>query len=195
MFGLNYLMMVGIAAIIGAIVSILIGLVLSTLTSLSPLIIGGIVGGISVVPLIAALITTPPSAGPHNRNMSDSLKAIMYLGGLFTGSVITGIGLVAYGVTPITKVDSLLSLSTTANSLLSIGVIALLFPIVAAIGIGIAIKLAGAVKKYISNKQTKPPEEEPRSSQQAKPERLPDSELSEVNVDEHTRTSATNSPQ
>lgn len=195
MFGLNYFMMVGIAAIIGAIVSILIGLVLSTLTSLSPLIIGGIVGGISVVPLIAALITTPPSAGPHNRNMSDSLKAIMFLGGLFTGSIITGIGLVAYGVTPITKVDSLLSLSTTANSLLSIGVIALLFPIVAAIGIGIAIKLAGAVKKYISNKQTKPPEEEPRPPQQIKPERLPDSELSEVNVDEHTRTSATNSPQ
>gem|GEM_PF-4916197 len=195
MFGLNYLMMVGIAAIIGAIVGILIGLVLSTLTSLSPLIIGGIVGGISVVPLIAALITTPPSAGPHNRSMSDSLKAIMYLGGLFTGSIITGIGLVAYGVTPITKVDSLLSLSTTANSLLSIGVIALLFPIVAAIGIGIAIKLAGAVKKYISNKQAKPPEEEPRPSQQVKPERLPDSELSEVNVDEHTRTSATNSPQ
>lgn len=194
-FGLNYLMMVGIAAIIGAIVSILIGLVLSTLTSLSPLIIGGIVGGISVVPLIAALITTPPSAGPHNRNMSDSLKAIMFLGGLFTGSIITGIGLVAYGVTPITKVDSLLSLSTTANSLLSIGVIALLFPIVAAIGIGIAIKLAGVVKKYISNKQTKPPEEEPRPPQQIKPERLPDSELSEVNVDEHTRTSATNSPQ
>jgi hypothetical protein len=194
-FGLNYLMMVGIAAIIGAIVSILIGLVLSTLTSLSPLIIGGIVGGISVVPLITALITTPPSAGPHNRNMSDSLKAIMYLGGLFTGSIITGIGLVAYGVTPITKVDSLLSLSTTANSLLSIGVIALLFPIVAAIGIGIAIKLAGVVKKYISNKQTKPPEEEPRPPQQVKPERLPDSELSEVNVDEHTRTSATNSPQ
>ncbi|MDR2978162.1 MAG: hypothetical protein LBU56_01845 [Rickettsiales bacterium] len=175
MFGLNYLMMVGIAAIIGAIVSILIGLVLSTLTSLSPLIIGGIVGGISVVPLIAALITTPPSAGPHNRNMSDSLKAIMYLGGLFTGSVITGIGPVAYCVTPITKVDSLLSLSTTANSLLSIGVIALLFPIVAAIGVGIAIKLAGVVKKYISNKQTKPPEEEPRPSQQVKPERLPDS--------------------
>lgn len=195
MFGLNYLMMVGIAAIIGAIVSILIGLVLSTLTSLSPLIIGGIVGGVSVVPLIAALITTPPSAGPHNRNMSDSLKAIMCLGGLFTGSIITGIGLVAYGVTPIIKVDSLLSLSTTANSLLSIGVIALLFPIVAAIGIGIAIKLAGAVKKYISNKQTKPPEEEPRPPQQIKPERLPDSELSEVNVDEHTRTSATNSPQ
>ncbi|WCR59527.1 MAG: hypothetical protein PG978_000963 [Wolbachia endosymbiont of Ctenocephalides felis wCfeF] len=195
MFGLNYLMMVGIAAIIGAIVSILIGLVLSTLTSLSPLIIGGIVGGISVVPLIAALITTPPSAGPHNRNMSDSLKAIMFLGGLFTGSIITGIGLVAYGVTPITKVDSLLSLSTTANSLLSIGVIALLFPIVAAIGIGIAIKLAGVVKKYISNKQAKPPEEEPRPPQQIKPERLPDSELSEVNVDEHTRTSATNSPQ
>lgn len=195
MFGLNYLMMVGIAAIIGAIVSILIGLVLSTLTSLSPLIIGGIVGGISVVPLIAALITTPPSAGPHNRNMSDSLKAIMFLGGLFTGSIITGIGLVAYGVTPITKVDSLLSLSTTANSLLSIGVIALLFPIVAAIGIGIAIKLAGVVKKYISNKQTKPPEEEPRPPQQIKPERLPGSELSEVNVDEHTRTSATNSPQ
>ncbi|MGL9760870.1 MAG: hypothetical protein ACR5LB_01375 [Wolbachia sp.] len=195
MFGLNYLMMVGIAAIIGAIVSILIGLVLSTLTSLSPLIIGGIVGGISVVPLIAALITTPPSAGPHNRNMSDSLKAIMYLDGLFIGSVITGIGLVAYGVTPITKVDSLLSLSTTANSLLSIGVIALLFPIVATIGIGITIKLAGVVKKYISNKQTKPPEEESRPPQQIKPERLPDSELSEVNVDEHTRTSATNLPQ
>ncbi|MGL9689209.1 MAG: hypothetical protein ACR5K6_05795 [Wolbachia sp.] len=195
MFGLNYLMIVGIAAIIGAIVSILIGLVLSTLTSLSPLIIGGIVGSISVVPLIAALITTPPSAGPHNRNMSDSLKAIMYLGGLFTGSVITGIGLVAYGVTPITKVDSLLSLSITANSLLSIGVIAPLFPIVAAIGIGIAIKLAGVVKKYISNKQTKLPEEESKPPQQIKPERLPDSELSEVNVDEHTRTSATNSPQ
>jgi len=194
-FGLNYLMMVGIAAIIGAIVSILIGLVLSTLTSLSPLIIGGIVGGISVVPLIAALITIPPSAGPHNRNMSDSLKAIMFLGGLFTGSIITGIGLVAYGVTPITKVDSLLSLSTTANSLLSIGVIALLFPIAATIGIGIAIKLAGVMKKYISNKQTKPPEEEPRPPQQIKPERLPDSELSEVNVDEHTRTSATNSLQ
>jgi Na+/H+-translocating membrane pyrophosphatase len=188
-------MMVGIAAIIGAIVSILVGLVLSTLTSFSPLIIGGIVGGISVVPLIAALITTPPSTGPHNRNMSDSLKAIMCLGGLFTGSIITGIGLVAYGVTPIIKVDSLLSLSTTANSLLSIGVIALLFPIVAAIGVGIAIKLAGVVKKYISNKQTKPPEEEPRPPQQIKPERLPDSELSEVNVDEHTRTSATNSPQ
>ncbi|MFP3035514.1 MAG: hypothetical protein ACEY3A_00430 [Wolbachia sp.] len=190
MFGLNYLMMVGIAAIIGAIVSLLIGLVLSTLTSLSPLIIGGIVGGISVVPLIAALITAPPSAGLHNHNMSDSLKAIMYLVGLFTGSIITGISLVTYGVTPITKVDSLLSLSTTANSLLSIGVIALLFPIVAAMGIGIAIKLAGVVKKYISNKQIKPSEEEPRPPQQ-----VPDSKLSEVNVDEHTQTSATNSPQ
>ncbi|MCA4774745.1 hypothetical protein IHO40_00965 [Wolbachia endosymbiont of Mansonella ozzardi] len=113
----------------------------------------GIVGGISVVPLIAALITTPPSSSPHNRNMGDLLKAIMHLGGLFTGSVITGIGLVACGVTPITKVDSLLSLSTTANSLLSIGVIALLFPITAAIGVDIAIKLVGVVRKYISNKQ------------------------------------------
>ncbi|NSM56952.1 hypothetical protein HET73_06405 [Wolbachia endosymbiont of Atemnus politus] len=43
MFGLNYLMMVGIAAITGAIISILIGLILGTFTSLSPLIIGGIV--------------------------------------------------------------------------------------------------------------------------------------------------------
>ncbi|MDR0288575.1 MAG: hypothetical protein LBH78_00730 [Rickettsiales bacterium] len=49
--------------------------------------------------------------------------------------------------------------------------------------------------KTPSNKQTKPPEEEPRPPQQVKPEHLPDSELSEVNVDEHTRTSATNSPQ
>ncbi|MGL9731264.1 MAG: hypothetical protein ACR5KX_00200 [Wolbachia sp.] len=51
------------------------------------------------------------------------------------------------------------------------------------------------MKKYISNKQTKPPEEESRPTQQIKPERLSDSELSEVNVDEHTRTSATNLPQ
>ncbi|MGL9718958.1 MAG: hypothetical protein ACR5K9_10280 [Wolbachia sp.] len=196
MFGLNYLMMVGIAAITGAIISIVIGLVLSTLTSLSPLIIGGIVGGISVVPLIAALITTSPSADSHNRNISKSLKAIMCLGGLFIGSIVTGIGLVAYGITPITKLDSLLSLSTTANSLLTIGATALLFPIVAAILVGVAIKITEGVKKYISNKQTKPSEED-RPSQQIKPERLPGSELSEVSCDsiKDKQTTTANSPQ
>ncbi|WCR57582.1 hypothetical protein [Wolbachia endosymbiont of Ctenocephalides felis wCfeJ] len=197
MFGLNYLMMVGIAAITGAIISILIGLVLSTLTSLSTMIIGGIVGGISVVPLIAALITTPPSTDSHNRNISESLKTIMCLGGLFIGSIITGIGLVACGITPITKLDSLLSLSTTANSLLIIGTTALLFPIVAAIVAGIAIKITEGVKKYTSNKPTKPSEEEPKSSRQVAQERLPDSELSEVSCDniKDKRVTAANSPQ
>ncbi|NSX83603.1 hypothetical protein GOM44_04645 [Wolbachia endosymbiont of Atemnus politus] len=194
MFGLNYLMMVGIAAITGAIISILIGLILGTFTSLSPLIIGGIVGGISVVPLIAALITTPPSTDSHNRNISESLKAIMYLGSLFIGSIVTGIGLVAYGITPIIKLDSLSSLSTTANSLLIIGATALLFPIVTAIVVGITIKITEGVKKYISNKG---PSEEDRSSQQIKPERLPDSELSEVSCDniKDKQTTTANSPQ
>ncbi|WP_395463514.1 hypothetical protein [Wolbachia endosymbiont of Cantharis cryptica] len=189
MFGLTYLIMVGTASIIGAIVSILIGLALSTLTSLSPLIIGGIVGGISVVPLIAALITTPPSADSHNRNISESLKAIVYLGSLFIGSVVTGIGLVAYGITPITKLDSLLSLSTTVNSLLAIGVIALLFPIIAATGVGIAIKIAEGAKKYISNKPAKPPEEDPKSSQQIEEpsEHSLNSKLSEVSCDHNVR--------
>nr|WP_255453449.1 hypothetical protein [Wolbachia endosymbiont of Atemnus politus] len=186
--------MVGIAAITGAIISILIGLILGTFTSLSPLIIGGIVGGISVVPLIAALITTPPSTDSHNRNISESLKAIMYLGSLFIGSIVTGIGLVAYGITPIIKLDSLSSLSTTANSLLIIGATALLFPIVTAIVVGITIKITEGVKKYISNKG---PSEEDRSSQQIKPERLPDSELSEVSCDniKDKQTTTANSPQ
>ncbi|QOD37988.1 hypothetical protein [Candidatus Wolbachia massiliensis] len=184
MFGLNYLVMVGIAAITGALVSILIGIALSTLTSLSPLVIGGIVGGISAIPLIAALITTPPPAGPHNRNINESLKTIMYLGGLFIGSVVTGIGLVAYGVTPLIKVASLSSLSTTANSLLAIGIIALILPIVVAVGVGIAIKITERVKKYISNNSTKPSEEKPRPSRQIEPERLPDSKLSEVSYEQ-----------
>lgn len=187
MSGLNYLMTAVKAAIIGVIVSILIGLALITLTSLSPLIIGGIVGGISVVPLIADLIAISLSTGPHNSSISESLKETAYLGGLFIGSVATGIGLVACGVTPITK-----SLLTTANSLLAIGITTLILPIVAAVVIGTVIKFAERVKKYISNKG---PSEEDRPSQQIKPERLPDSELSEVNVGEHTKTAAANLPQ
>ncbi|NSM56951.1 hypothetical protein HET73_06400 [Wolbachia endosymbiont of Atemnus politus] len=118
----------------------------------------------------------------------------MYLGSLFIGSIVTGIGLVAYGITPIIKLDSLSSLSTTANSLLIIGATALLFPIVTAIVVGITIKITEGVKKYISNKG---PSEEDRSSQQIKPERLPDSELSEVSCDniKDRQTTTANSPQ
>ncbi|QIT36408.1 hypothetical protein WBP_0578 [Wolbachia endosymbiont of Brugia pahangi] len=57
---------------------------------------------------------------------------------------------------PITKIDSLLSLPITANSLLAIVVTALLFLIVAAIGIAIA---SNKIKKLMKSL-----EKEPRSS-------------------------------
>ncbi|WP_395463515.1 hypothetical protein [Wolbachia endosymbiont of Cantharis cryptica] len=154
MIAIIYLAMLGIALIIGSIVSILIGLALSTLTSLSPLMIGGIVGTISVVPLIATFIKTPLSefADCNDYRISGLiLKEIACLTGLFIGSVAVGVGLGS--VVPIVKVDSLSSLSTTMNSLIAIGFAAPVLPIVAAIGAAIALD---KIKKLI-----RPPEKEP----------------------------------
>ncbi|MGL9718697.1 MAG: hypothetical protein ACR5K9_08755 [Wolbachia sp.] len=168
--------------------SILTGLALSTLTSISPLIIGGIVGGISVVPLIATFIKEPLSefAACNNRRISDfTLKEIACLAGLFIGSVAVGVGLGS--VAPIVKVDSLSSLSTTMNSLIVIGLAAPVLPIVAAIGIAIA---SNKIKKLME-----PSEKEPRSPKKTKEESQNlSNELKEINI-RKLANDVTNSPQ
>lgn len=150
MLGMIYLTILGIAVIIGAIISTLIGLALSTLTSLSPLMIGGIVGAISVVPLIATFIKE--SLACNDRRISDlTLKEIACLAGLFIGSVAVGVGLGS--VAPIVKVDSLSSLSTTLDSLIRIGCAAPVLPIVAVIGIAIALD---KIKRLMKSSEKEP---------------------------------------
>lgn len=154
MLGIIYLAILGIAVVIGAIVSILTGLALSTLTSLSPLMIGGIVGAISVVPLIATFIKEPLSefAACNGRRISDfTLKEIACLAGLFIGSVAVGVDFGS--VVPIVKVDSLSSLSITMDSLIAIGFAAPVLPIVAAIGIAIA---SDKIKRLMKSSEKEP---------------------------------------
>ncbi|MBA8766599.1 MULTISPECIES: hypothetical protein [Wolbachia] len=151
MVGVIYLAMLGVAAIIGAIIGTLIGLLLS-FTSLSPLIIGGTVGAIYVVPLIAAFITILLYPIPYERHSGLTLKETACLAGLFIGSVAAGVGLVACGLTPIIKVDSLSSLSTTVSSLLAMGATIPVLLIATAIGVAIVIELAKQAKEYISGK-------------------------------------------
>lgn len=161
MLGIIYLAILGIAVVIGAIVSILTGLALSTLTSLSPLMIGGIVGAISVAPLIVTFIKTPLSefADCKGHRVSDfTLKEIACLAGLFIGSV--AVGVVLGSVAPIVKVDSLSSLSTTMNSLIAIGFAAPVLPIVAAIGIAIALDKITKLMKSSEKKPSRLTEEE-----------------------------------
>ncbi|MDR0288576.1 MAG: hypothetical protein LBH78_00735 [Rickettsiales bacterium] len=188
MIAIIYLAILGRAIIIGAIVSILTGLALSTLTSLSPLMIGGIVGAISVAPLIVTFIKAPLSefAACNDRRISDfTLKEIVCLAGLFIGSVVIGAGLSS--VAPIVKVDSSSSLSTTMNSLIAIGLAAPVLPIVAAIGIAIA---ANKIKKLIESS-----EKEPRSSKKTKEESQNlSNELKEINI-RKLASDVTNSPQ
>ncbi len=148
MVGVIYLAMLGVAAIIGAIIGTLIGLLLS-FTSLSPLIIGGTVGAIYVVPLIAAFITILLYPIPYERHSGLTLKETACLAGLFIGSVAAGVGLVACGLTPIIKVDSL---STTVSSLLAMGATIPVLLIATAIGVAIVIELAKQAKENISGK-------------------------------------------
>ncbi len=148
MVGVIYLAMLGVAAIIGAIIGTLIGLLLS-FTSLSPLIIGGTVGAIYVVPLIAAFITILLYPIPYERHSGLTLKETACLAGLFIGSVAAGVGLVACGLTPIIKIDSL---STTVSSLLAMGATIPVLLIATAIGVAIVIELAKQAKEYISGK-------------------------------------------
>ncbi len=157
MLGIIYLAILGIAVVIGAIVSILTGLALSTLTSLSPLMIGGIVGAVSVAPLIVTFIKAPLS--DNDRRVSDlTLKEIACLAGLFIGSV--AVGVVLGSVAPIVKVNSLSSLSTTMNSLIAIGFAAPVLPIVAAIGIAIALDKITKLMKSSEKKPSRLTEEE-----------------------------------
>ncbi|WP_265034975.1 MULTISPECIES: hypothetical protein [unclassified Wolbachia] len=182
MLGIIYLAILGIAVVIGAIVSILTGLALSTLTSLSPLMIGGIVGAISVAPLIVTFIKAPLSN--NDRRVSDlTLKEIACLAGLFIGSVAVGVGLGS--VAPIVKVNSLSSLSTTMNSLLMIGVTAPVLPIVAAIGIAIALDKIKRLMKSSEKEPSRLTEEELQNLS---------NELKEISCNKVRKTTA-NSPQ
>ncbi|WP_353275421.1 hypothetical protein [Wolbachia endosymbiont (group A) of Pipizella viduata] len=151
MEGVIYLAMLGVAAIIGAIIGTLIGLLLS-FTSLSPLIIGGTVGAIYVVPLIAAFITILLYPIPYERHSGLTLKETACLAGLFIGNIVAGAFIAASGAFPICKVDSWSSLSTALESLLAVGIHALALTIATAIGVAIVIELAEQAKEYISGK-------------------------------------------
>ncbi|CAG5057306.1 unnamed protein product [Parnassius apollo] len=149
MEGVIYLAMLGVAAIIGAIIGTLVVLLLS-FTSLSPLIIGGSVGDIYVVPLIAAFITILLYPIPYERHSGLTLKETSCLAGLFIGNIVAGAFIAASGAFPICKVDSWSSLSAALESLLAVGVHALALTMATAIGVAIVIKLAEQAKEYIS---------------------------------------------
>ncbi|MDG7056879.1 MAG: hypothetical protein LKM43_01885 [Wolbachia endosymbiont of Penenirmus auritus] len=187
MIAIIYLAVLGRAIIIGAIVSILTGLALSTLASLSPLVIGGIVGAISVTPLIATFIKIllfESAVCNDYRTSNLTLKEVACLAGLFVGSVVVGVGLGS--VASIIKVDSLSSLSTTMNSLIAIGLAAPVLPIIAAIGIAIA---ANKIKKLMESS-----EKEPRSPKETKEESQNlSNELKEINI-RKLASEVTNSP-
>lgn len=152
---LSLLKTVGVISIILSIISL--PLIILSLTTPSPLvvgIVGGIVGAISIIPLIVAYIllvaisnTLTKKTEPDNHQ-SSFLTSLL----LFIGNIIAGAFIAASGAFPICKVDSLSSLSTALESLLAVGIHALALTIATTIGVAIIIELAKQAKEYISGK-------------------------------------------
>ncbi len=156
---LSLLKTVGVISIILSIISL--PLIILSLTTPSPLIVGivgGIVGAISIIPLIAAYIFLSIAWKTLTQQPED-YQLLFFIPLLFIGNIVAGACIAASGTFSICKIDSLTSLSAALESLSMVGIHALALAIVTAIGVAIVIELAKQAKEYISGKIMQPKEE------------------------------------
>ncbi|MBH5362026.1 hypothetical protein HUB90_02925 [Wolbachia endosymbiont of Kradibia gibbosae] len=150
---LSLLKTVGVISIILSIISL--PLIILSLTTPSPLvvgIVGGIVGAISIIPLIVAYILLSITSKGLSQQPENYQHLFLTSLLLFIGNIIAGAFIAVSGVFPICKVDSLSSLSAALESLPAVGIHALALTIATAIGVVIVIDLAKQAKEYISGK-------------------------------------------
>ncbi len=149
---LSLLKTVGVISIILSIISL--PLIILSLTTPSPLvvgIVGGIVGAISIIPLIVAYILLSITWKGLSQQ-PDDYQPLFLTPLLFIGNIVVGAFIAASGAFPICKIDSLTSLSAALESLLAVGIHALALTVATTIGVAIVIELAKQAKEYMSGK-------------------------------------------
>ncbi|MCM1001164.1 MAG: hypothetical protein KTV72_02405 [Wolbachia endosymbiont of Melophagus ovinus] len=148
---------------------------------------GGIVGAISIVPLIAAYVFLS-IAWKGLTQQPDDYQPLFLAPLLLIGNIVAGACIAASGAFSICKVDSLTSLSAALESLSMVGIHALALTIVTAIGVAIVIELAKRAKGYISGKITQPEEKLVESSNNHVKDETPkpDSKIGEAETKEKT---------